>query len=102
MRAGKTRQIPIKKRRLGAKNDHFEEDVNAVFPSAIVFQQPVKGLAARITHCESLVTCGFNRSNRFRNYRSQNITATRCNPDNVFNPNAAETTVRGQLIKRNK
>jgi hypothetical protein len=36
MRAGKTRPKPTKKRRLCAINAHFEEDFNAVLPSAIV------------------------------------------------------------------
>jgi hypothetical protein len=39
MSAGKTRQNPTKKRRLSKINAHFEEDFNAVLPSAIVFQQ---------------------------------------------------------------
>jgi hypothetical protein len=42
MSAGKTRQNPTKKCRLYGINEHFEEDFNAVLPSAIVFQQPVK------------------------------------------------------------
>jgi hypothetical protein len=37
MSAGKTRQNLTKKRRLYALNEHFEEDFNAVLPSAIVF-----------------------------------------------------------------
>jgi hypothetical protein len=44
MSAGKTRQNPTKKRSLCAINEHFEEDFNAVFPSVIGFQQPVKAL----------------------------------------------------------
>jgi hypothetical protein len=43
MSAGKTRQNPTKKRSLCTINEHFEEDFNAVLPSAIVFQQPVSG-----------------------------------------------------------
>jgi hypothetical protein len=55
MSAGKARQNPIrrrqgamagqaKKRSLCAINEHFEEDFNTVLPSAIVFQQPVRGV----------------------------------------------------------
>jgi len=40
--AGKTRQNPTKKRSLWLINEYFEEDFNAVLPSAIVFQQPDK------------------------------------------------------------
>jgi hypothetical protein len=40
MSVGKTRQNPTKKRSLCVINEHFEEDFNAVLPSAIVFQQP--------------------------------------------------------------
>jgi hypothetical protein len=46
MRAGQTRQNPTKKRSLCGINEHFEEDFNAVWPSAIVFQQPVKAKLA--------------------------------------------------------
>jgi hypothetical protein len=40
MSVGKTWQNPTKKRSLCVINEHFEEDFNAVLPSAIVFQQP--------------------------------------------------------------
>jgi hypothetical protein len=43
MSAGKTRQNPTKMRSLCAINAHFEENFNAVLPSAIVFQRPGKG-----------------------------------------------------------
>jgi general secretion pathway protein J len=42
MSAGKTRQNPRRKRRLGKINEHFEADFKAVWPSAIVFQPPAK------------------------------------------------------------
>ena len=40
--AVKTRQYPTKKRSLCVINEHFEEDLNAVLSSAVVFQQPAK------------------------------------------------------------
>ncbi len=42
MSAGQTRQNPTKKRSLLVINEHFEQDFNAVWPSIIVFQQPVQ------------------------------------------------------------
>jgi hypothetical protein len=44
MSAGKTRQNSAKKRSLCVINEHFESNFNAVWPSAIVFQQPDKGI----------------------------------------------------------
>ena len=40
--AGKTRQKRPKKRSLRAVNEHFEAVFNAVLPTQVVFQQPVK------------------------------------------------------------
>jgi hypothetical protein len=42
MSAGKTTQNPMEKRSLCAINEHLEKNFNAVLPSAIDFQQPVK------------------------------------------------------------
>jgi hypothetical protein len=42
MSAGKTRRNSAKKRSLWLINEHFEPNFNAVLPSAIVFQHPVK------------------------------------------------------------
>jgi hypothetical protein len=53
MSAGKTRQNLTKECRLGAINEHCEEDVNAVWPSAIVFQPPVKGSVTVNTNCRN-------------------------------------------------
>jgi hypothetical protein len=46
MSAGKTRKTPVKKRRLWLINEYFESNFNAVWPSAIVFQQPAKTVPA--------------------------------------------------------
>ncbi|MDX2454336.1 DUF192 domain-containing protein [Desulfosarcina sp.] len=45
MSAGKTRQKLAKKRSLCVINEQIESNFNAVWPSAIVFQQPAKGLS---------------------------------------------------------
>jgi len=42
MSAGKTRQNPAKKRSLWLMHEHVESNVNAGWPSGIVFQHPVK------------------------------------------------------------
>ena len=48
MSTGKKRQNSMKKRRLWVKNEHFEEDFNAVLPSARVFRHPVIGLVLAV------------------------------------------------------
>jgi lysophospholipase L1-like esterase len=55
MSAGKTRQNSAKKRSLWLINEHFESDFNAVWPSAIVFQLPVKWLVS-IGICIAIVS----------------------------------------------
>jgi hypothetical protein len=42
MSVGKTRQHSAKKRSLWVINEHVEPNINAGWPSAIVFQHPVK------------------------------------------------------------
>jgi hypothetical protein len=50
MSTGKTRQNPTKKPSLYEINEHFEEDFNAVWPSAIVYQRPVKDTVILLAH----------------------------------------------------
>ena len=48
------------------------------------------------------VTRGLNRGDGFRDHGTHNAAAARCNPDHIFNSNAAETTVWDEFVKSDK